>query len=339
MLENLVYGEIREDQGLVLKVDSPKDTNKIILSDSSVVNQSFANLLAKSKIAENVLEFQFSSSNNLKFAKFLPGVNWIGKHFSVSSMNLNKTRYYSLCLTLDTAIRNKHLLLLENITRLEKGENIIDPLLNENEIYSDHLSFYIKKYTVPKALSNHIHNLELNYQSDLTIRGPMGLGLNLFENKLKGTHLIFAAGTGILPFIDLISFTLRYIVRKISRERLNNNSNVIDRNENFEDIVSNDFRLHIYATFAFKESVIYGEVCRQLENLDRKYDLGIFKYNLRVSSEDRTRYDYNFMKENLSGLSKNLSKIYLIGPISFMDDVKESLLATNYIEKDKIILV
>lgn len=45
------------------------------------------------------------------------------------------------------------------------------------------------------------------------IKGPMGKGL---EIKPAGTHVAFAAGTGVLVFLDLVAHLLRKNLCKMS---------------------------------------------------------------------------------------------------------------------------
>jgi len=49
-------------------------------------------------------------------------------------------------------------------------------------------------------LSAHIHGSV--GQSKVQIEGPLGIGLGI---KPRGRHVAFAAGTGILVFIDLVA--------------------------------------------------------------------------------------------------------------------------------------
>jgi hypothetical protein len=51
--------------------------------------------------------------------------------------------------------------------------------------------------------------------------------LNFFSNTLKGTYVIFAAGTGIIPFIDLIAFTVRYMTYQINWQILKGKQTLI----------------------------------------------------------------------------------------------------------------
>jgi NAD(P)H-flavin reductase len=40
------------------------------------------------------------------------------------------------------------------------------------------------------------------------IKGPFGKGLNI-RKGVNGVHIAFAAGTGILPFMDLVAYLAR----------------------------------------------------------------------------------------------------------------------------------
>lgn len=54
----------------------------------------------------------------------------------------------------------------------------------------------VKNYGQPKGVSTALHS-EGNYE----VMGPMGKGLMV---NRKGVHVAFAAGTGVLVFVDLV---------------------------------------------------------------------------------------------------------------------------------------
>ncbi len=60
----------------------------------------------------------------------------------------------------------------------------------------------IKNYKNDGCLSKLIHDEIIIKDHVFKIKGPMGLGLNISPN---GKHVAFAAGTGILVFIDLVA--------------------------------------------------------------------------------------------------------------------------------------
>ena len=68
---------------------------------------------------------------------------------------------------------------------------------------TDQVCLTIKNYTLLGGLSRQFHDSHLNKQA-FEIKGPMGKGLGL-SSETKGLHMIFAAGTGILVFVDLIA--------------------------------------------------------------------------------------------------------------------------------------
>ena len=67
-----------------------------------------------------------------------------------------------------------------------------------DEQNSNQMTFCIKNYQHPKGLSTKIHNAIGNFE----VKGPLGFGL---LPKNTGHHLAFAAGTGVLCFVDLVA--------------------------------------------------------------------------------------------------------------------------------------
>ena len=60
--------------------------------------------------------------------------------------------------------------------------------------------FSVKNYRTEKGLSSKLH--EIPQRSRLyEVKGPMGKGLHV---ERKGVHIAFAAGTGVLCFVDLV---------------------------------------------------------------------------------------------------------------------------------------
>jgi len=49
------------------------------------------------------------------------------------------------------------------------------------------------------------------------VSGPFGKGL---VNKEEGTHIAFAAGTGVLSFLDLVAYIALKNLRQKSRESI-----------------------------------------------------------------------------------------------------------------------
>ncbi len=178
LLQSMCYGMIKDNNGIV--VNSLTERSNLsnveileIIGRMKVMNESYSLLLERREIATKFYEFRFGSQQKLNFARFLQGVSWIGRHFSLASTGLNKTRYYSLCLSLNPVYIEKLLLLTENIRRLERKETVQRVTVHPQELYSNYLSLYIKHYNFKGALTDHMMRLALNSQSDLIIKGPL----------------------------------------------------------------------------------------------------------------------------------------------------------------------
>jgi len=209
---------------------------------------------------------------NINFSRFLKGYDWIGRHFAVSSVSLNKTRYYSICLCLNNQIRLMLFELLNNITKLESKLEIISPELKADDLLSKNLEIYVKKYEFPNGLSKYLHDC-LN-PNDLIAKGPIGIGLDLPLNYLSGTFIAFGGGTGVFCFIDFVAYTLRYICNHIAEKEFNNSANRLSMDEDFSEIKP-DFRLVYLSSFVDDESSVFHDLCEKLEVLDKKI---FFKY-------------------------------------------------------------
>ena len=63
----------------------------------------------------------------------------------------------------------------------------------------------IKNYKLQNGLSAKFFNDEGALYG---LTGPLGKGLGLMPSS-KGTYIVFAAGTGVLPFVDMVARLLR----------------------------------------------------------------------------------------------------------------------------------
>jgi len=64
------------------------------------------------------------------------------------------------------------LTILKNLERIAQKEEIVSPNLSDEEIKSDCLELYIKKYDFERAMSKYLHELS-PHSEELIIRGPI----------------------------------------------------------------------------------------------------------------------------------------------------------------------
>jgi hypothetical protein len=140
-----------------------------------------------------------------------------------------------------------------------------------------------------------------------------------------------------MPFVDLIALTARYINHRLQKDNLKLNTNTMAPDEFFDDILDN-FRLIIFSTYVSNEGTIFYEECNKLNRINQKYGMDVFHYHLRMS-KDGTKWDRRFMNESLYECKDEIEKVYLVGPVNFMDDIKDAISKSDLNVYDKIFLV
>ena len=102
----------------------------------------------------------------------------------------------------------------------DPGYRKFDPKLLDDKD-SHQMTFCIKDYRNPKGLSTQVHSLNQDRNTHYEIKGPMGHGLKV---KPSGRHFVFAAGTGILCFVDLVASMIHELLKLNVNERNGPNS-------------------------------------------------------------------------------------------------------------------
>ena len=124
----------------------------------------------------------------------------------------------------------------------------------------------------------------------------MGRGLGL-SPQTRGTHIAFAAGTGILVFMDLVARISLGMIDAIS----------------YEDRVHPEFRLVLFASFISKENSFGLELLEKLRAYTQALKNDKFELHLRFSNEKSVRWDNNFIEGQLAN-NKDCKKIWVCGP-------------------------
>ena len=117
---------------------------------------------------------------------------------------------------------------------------------------NDNLCLTIKNYYSFKGLSAHICNALSS--TKVEVEGPCGLGLGI---KPRGRHVAFAAGTGILVFIDIVA---HLIIR------------LVDLRANFAEpkIDLDNFQFVLYSSFVSDQESIAIGLCKALQELCKR---------------------------------------------------------------------
>lgn len=146
-----------------------------------------------------IRRFSFSISDHT-VANSPAGVDWMGKHFRMTSTISGEKihRYYSMSLCMNTKTRNRWIASARGM-----GHEV--PAIQQSERAEevegvDCVELVVKRYEKGR-FSSFIHDMQIG--EEVEARGPLGPGLRLATTS-TGKHLAIAAGTGVLPFLDLI---------------------------------------------------------------------------------------------------------------------------------------
>lgn len=251
----------------------------------------------------------FSFSSDTMFVRSQPeGVEWMGSHCRVSVRMSNSTvihRYYSLCLFFN----------IENLQRWTEtcrqlGFQVKTPA-GEFSGANTTLDLVVKEYAPYGRMSTYLHQAQVG--TEVTVSGPMGPGL-LLTPKLTGHFCAFGAGTGVLPFLDLVEF----LWWKELRSQGNSPSSRYD--------ALNDFTLTLYASFYKAEDVIARDLMQNTHRLCAVSTPPRFKLVLFLDEEMHP--DPN---ELVSGLlsETQVSRVWVCGPTGFCKWIKQHALSSG----------
>ena len=157
----------------------------------------------------------------------------------------------------------------------------------------------------------------------------MGHGL---KPKQQGVHVVFAAGTGVLCFVDLVAAIAQYLVdirRRGSSINSNDQQTLVSSN-NFE-INWDQFELHLYASFPRRSESIAVELFEALDAFCKREQRNNFKLFLRLSQENVNpqRWDADFIQQEVKKLgAKNIARLWVCGP-PVMNETFDRVFSSN----------
>jgi len=132
------------------------------------------------------------------------------------------------------------------------------------------------------------------------LTGPLGKGLGLMPSS-NGIHMVFAAGTGVLPFMDMVAKLLRQELGALA-----------PADERFHP----DFKLVMFVGSQSRKDAIALPLLEGLQDLvNRKGTPDKFRLYFRFSDQKSPRWDKNFIQDNLETYQpEGISKIWVCGP-------------------------
>ena len=142
------------------------------------------------------------------FKRHYHGFEALTKHFWIRTLQERQIiRHYTVCNAMDPQLYTAYVLCLDADSGRDFDRSLLDTS-NQPEML-----FNIKNYQNDKGLSKKLHRMpqgSLLYE----VKGPMGKGLQV---QRTGVHIAFAAGTGVLCFVDLVGHLIQANLGLISQ--------------------------------------------------------------------------------------------------------------------------
>jgi len=181
-------------------------------------------------------------------------------------------------------------------------------LLSKND--SSQMTFVVKDYRNPAGLSSMINNGGDNDRFE--VRGPFGHGL---KPSSSGVHIAFAAGTGVLCFVDLVAALIQFELNVGIRSTVNAGQATIK-----SSILENDLhqvQFHLYVSFPRRSESIALEMFEAFDTYCKRNNIKIFSLHLRLSQEkvNAARWDEAFISQEIRKHGvKNIQRVWVCGP-------------------------
>jgi len=277
-------------------------------------------LVNKTQISSCIARYEFQNPS-FRVRNRVNKIQHFGKHFKLYHKEHSSVRLYTVILALqqeNIEFRNYLYKVFEDVHNLNVDLQMPSPY----SLYSDVLPLVIKTYTVSTAFSFFLSNKETPY-AGFSISGPYGLGLGL-SHLSEGDHYIFAAGTGILPFLDLFDNLLRKAMYDIVKEKhgvkIANDLNIMD--EELAESISSKLRFHVFLSFRELDDFAGRDIVEKLCEICKKYKSDLFRATVRVSKAKSLQHvDITNDKFDVAFVNKVVdshgAKVFICGPPVF----------------------
>ena len=247
------------------------------------------------------------------------------------------------------SLNTESLILNKNLKKSSKSQHPKNDKIDQKSYpkHSETLTLIIKAYDRPKALSQILKNTPK--QSKIKITGPVGQGLPLPSN-FSGTIAIIAAGTGILPFIDLLDLLYKKAIFEVLKKTGKEASlSIIQPVQDYSRLFPGGTKFSLFCSFDKIDDFLGFEWIQHLAEISRKHSLGLFECVCRLSestrralapiSRTKERFDREFFKERfLTGSGKNgglkFDRLFVCGPERLHESVLEDLKALGVDKQD-----
>jgi NAD(P)H-flavin reductase len=238
----------------VAKLTQPDAMNSALEINSSAVglvkelnvSEKAYKVTEKEELFQNVFRVKFANTTS-EFNIKVPGTSTFGKHYVISSLKNQVSRYYTICNSMNSEAYEIYLAAF--------GGKQVNGTIPET---SNQLQLTMKFY--PQSKNGITKQLMDSDDSQMfLINGPFGKGLDFSPESICGKNIIFLGGTGVLPFVDFFTYLGRSLLSEV------NSQNLIE-NEQFEDHFKKASFV-VYGYFPKESEAVALELCSKISEL------------------------------------------------------------------------
>lgn len=276
-------------------------------------------------------------SKTLKVKLNCTGIDWIGRHYTISDGE--KSRPYTNCTSLAAESCQHRRSIVTFLEQTMNKDGKIDPVIKLEE-FIDYLPICVKQYEGKKPLSKKLVSGDQGIT--YSVQGPIGRGIEIPAN-FNGHVLLIGAGTGILPFLDLLEFLLKKAIYSICK-REGIDTSFIQPQQVYESFFPGA-TFTLLSAFRTVDDFIGLDCITDLFKVCKKYKLDMFDALIKVKGlspeHGLPTTDAQFSTNLLQKFTnKNSEELILIcGPPPMQSSLYQSLKQDLKVPDDRIVFV
>ncbi len=329
--------------GSIVDFGGPKDSN-VLLNAAGDIDISDNSKLWKVDASRKPLSGSTYliklRSESFKVQINCKGTQWMGKHFVVS--NELKARPYTICVSMCEEYRDMEVKMCAKLASLLENQKA------EHEVpaveLTDYLPLVIKAYAGKKPLSAElVGKTSAHSDSTYAVEGPVGRGLEI-PPGFAGEVVLVAAGTGILPFADLLSLLLKKAVFLVAQKH-NHDTSFVFPVQDYRALFSN-IRFKLLCSFRSAEDFVNASTVAQLFQLSSKYDLGLFDCVAKIGGsashielpKTTERFSLAFLQQHVRAEDSSQLVMACATP-QMQAELYQALVVQHKVHQDRLVFV
>ena len=324
--------------GSINKIDSSSHKEWIIsdLEGRVVFSKDLWKLADIISLSPSTSMFKFKNvSYRLKLGT--QGIRWMGKFYVIHGKG-GVQRLYSSC----SSIAHEFVYFMMGVKDFCEGFQLDNPasqIFPVNPEYIDYLPLVIKMYDRPGALSKEIHLSSPN--EVYLIEGPFGRGYE-FDHSFKGQIVLVVGGTGMLPFLDLISsLYMKALILSFSSRYLDlENNEYLKTKESYKDFMP-FAKFKLLGSFTSIDDFHMRAVVEDLYKVCQENHFDFFDCEIRLSEDKnlllpttKRRYDADYLAFHVQ---RSTELVIICGSPEMNASVYKSLVEDEKFPRERVV--